>query len=128
MLNQRDQKLYKAAVEARENSYSPYSHFAVGGAVRTAAGKIYKGCNIENGSYGLTVCAERNAIFAAVGAGESELTELCVVADTSGPVSPCGACRQVMSEFKISRIILTNLKGDVKEMSLEEILPYGFEL
>lgn len=59
MLNQRDQKLYKAAVEARENSYSPYSHFAVGAAVRTAAGKIYKGCNIENGSYGLTVCAER---------------------------------------------------------------------
>lgn len=128
MLNQRDQKLYKAAVEARDNSYSPYSHFAVGAAVRTAAGKIYKGCNIENGSYGLTVCAERNAIFAAVGAGESELTELCVVADTSGPVSPCGACRQVMSEFKINRIILTNLKGDVKEMSLEEILPYGFEL
>lgn len=128
MLNERDQKLYKAAVEARENSYSPYSHFAVGAAVRTAAGKIYKGCNIENGSYGLTVCAERNAIFAAVGAGESELTELCVVADTSGPVSPCGACRQVMSEFKINRIILTNLKGDVKEMSLEEILPYGFEL
>ncbi len=128
MLNQRDQKLYKAAVEARESSYSPYSHFAVGAAVRTADGKIYKGCNIENGSYGLTVCAERNAIFAAVGAGERELTELCVVADTSGPVSPCGACRQVMSEFKISRIILTNLKGDVKEMSLEEILPYGFEL
>ena len=128
MLNQSDQKLYKAAVEARENSYSPYSHFAVGAAVRTAAGKIYKGCNIENGSYGLTVCAERNAIFAAVGAGERELTELCVVADTSGPVSPCGACRQVMSQFKISRIILTNLKGDVKEMSLEEILPYGFEL
>ena len=128
MLNERDQKLYKAAVEARENSYSPYSHFAVGAAVRTAAGKIYKGCNIENGSYGLTVCAERNAIFAAVGAGERELTELCVVADTSGPVSPCGACRKVMSEFKISRIILTNLKGDVKEMSLEEILPYGFEL
>lgn len=128
MLNERDQNLYKAAVEARENSYSPYSHFAVGAAVRTVAGKIYKGCNIENGSYGLTVCAERNAIFAAVGAGERELTELCVVADTSGPVSPCGACRQVMSEFKISRIILTNLKGDVKEMSLEEILPYGFEL
>lgn len=128
MLNERDQELYKAAVEARENSYSPYSHFAVGAAVRTATGRIYKGCNIENGSYGLTVCAERNAIFAAVGAGERELTELCVVADTSGPVSPCGACRQVMSEFKINRIILTNLKGDVKEMSLEEILPYGFEL
>lgn len=128
MLNERDQKLYQAAVEARENSYSPYSHFAVGAAVRTAAGKIYKGCNIENGSYGLTVCAERNAIFAAVGAGERELTEICVVADTSGPVSPCGACRQVMSEFKINRILLTNLKGDSKEMSLEEILPYGFEL
>lgn len=128
MLNERDQEIYKAAVEARENSYSPYSHFAVGAAVRTTDGRIYKGCNIENGSYGLTVCAERNAIFAAVGAGERELTELCVVADTSGPVSPCGACRQVMSEFKINRILLSNLKGDVKEMSLEEILPYGFEL
>lgn len=128
MLNERDQELYKAAVEARENSYSPYSHFAVGAAVRTADGRIYKGCNIENGSYGLTVCAERNAIFAAVGAGERELTELCVVADTSGPVSPCGACRQVMSEFKINRIILTNLQGDAKVMSLAEILPYGFEL
>lgn len=128
MLNERDQELYKAAVAARENSYSPYSRFAVGAAVRTVDGKIYKGCNIENGSYGLTVCAERNAIFAAVGAGERTLTELCVVADTSEPVSPCGACRQVMSEFKINRIILGNMKGDVKVMSLQEILPYEFKL
>ena len=128
MLNERDFELYNAAVKARENSYSPYSNFAVGAAVRTADGKIYQGCNIENGSYGLTVCAERNAIFAAVCAGERHLAEICVVADTSGPVSPCGACRQVMSEFKINRIILANLKGDVKVMTLEEILPYGFEL
>lgn len=128
MLNERDLELYNAAVKARKNSYSPYSNFAVGAAVRTADGKIYQGCNIENGSYGLTVCAERNAIFAAVCAGECNLAEICVVADTSGPVSPCGACRQVMSEFKINRIILANLKGDVKEMTLEEILPYGFEL
>ena len=123
-----DIELYKAAVKARENSYSPYSHFAVGAAVRTAGGKIYSGCNIENGSYGLCNCAERTAIFTAVAAGEREIDTICVVADTTGPVSPCGACRQVMSEFKIRKIILTNMKGDVKECTLEELLPYQFEL
>ena len=123
-----DIELYKAAVKARENSYSPYSHFAVGAAVRTASGKIYSGCNIENGSYGLCNCAERTAIFTAVAAGEREIDTICIVADTTGPVSPCGACRQVMSEFKIRNIILTNMKGDVKECTLEELLPYQFEL
>ena len=123
-----DIELYKAAVKARENSYSPYSHFAVGAAVRTASGKIYSGCNIENGSYGLCNCAERTAIFTAVAAGEREIETICVVADTTAPVSPCGACRQVMSEFKIRNIILTNMKGDVKECTLEELLPYQFEL
>ena len=123
-----DIELYKAAVKARENSYSPYSHFAVGAAVRTASGKIYSGCNIENGSYGLCNCAERTAIFTAVAAGEREIETICVVADTTAPVSPCGACRQVMSEFKIRNIILTNMKGDVKECTLEELLHYQFEL
>ncbi|WP_405378633.1 cytidine deaminase [Phascolarctobacterium sp.] len=122
------QELYHAAVATRENSYSPYSHFAVGAAVRTAAGKIYGGCNIENASYGLCCCGERNAIFAAVGAGERQLTALCVVADTSAPVSPCGACRQVMSEFNINEIILGNLKGDLKICTLADLLPYGFAL
>lgn len=122
------QELYAAAVEARKNSYSPYSHFAVGAAVRTADGKIYAGCNVENASYGLCLCGERNAIFTAVAAGERNLEAICVVADTSGPVSPCGACRQVMSEFKLKQILLGNMQGDIKICTLEELLPYGFEL
>lgn len=122
------QQLFEAAVAARKNSYSPYSHFAVGAAVRTADGKIYGGCNVENASYGLCCCGERNAIFAAVCAGERELEAICVVADTEKPVSPCGACRQVMSEFKIKNIILANLQGDIRIYTLEEILPYGFDL
>ncbi len=122
------QQLFEAAVAARKNSYSPYSHFAVGAAVRTADGKIYGGCNVENASYGLCCCGERNAIFAAVCAGERELEAICVVADTQKPVSPCGACRQVMSEFKIKNIILANLQGDIRIYTLEEILPYGFDL
>lgn len=122
------QQLFEAAVAARKNSYSPYSHFAVGAAVRTADGKIYGGCNVENASYGLCCCGERNAIFAAVCAGERELEAICVVADTEKPVSPCGACRQVMREFKINNIILANLGGAIKIYTLEEILPYGFDL
>lgn len=123
-----NQKLLQVALSARERAYAPYSKFLVGAAVLAASGKIYKGCNIENASYGLTVCAERNALFAAVGAGEREFAALCVVGDTSAPISPCGACRQVMAEFKVPRIILANLKGDIKEYTLEEILPFGFKL
>lgn len=122
------QSLYQTAVAAREHAYIPYSHFGVGAAVRCASGKVYGGCNIENASYGLCVCGERNAMFNAVSAGERELVELCVVADTEGPVSPCGACRQVMSEFKIKTIVLANLKGDCMVCTLEDLLPYGFEL
>ena len=122
------QELLNAAISARERAYAPYSKFLVGAAVMAKSGKIYTGCNIENASYGLTVCAERNALFSAVGAGEREFTALCVVGDTEAPISPCGACRQVMAEFKVPRIILANLKGDVKEYTLEELLPYGFSL
>lgn len=120
-------KLYQAALKGRENSYSPYSNFAVGAAV-LCGDRIYTGCNIENGSYGLTICAERCAIWKAVSEGERKFDAICVVADTSAPVSPCGACRQVMSEFKIPRVILSNLTGDFKEFTLEEILPYEFKL
>lgn len=123
-----DKELLEAALVARERAYAPYSKFLVGAAVRAASGKIYTGCNIENASYGLTVCAERNALFSAVGAGEREFTALCVVGDTEAPISPCGACRQVMAEFKVKRIILANLKGDVKEYTLDELLPLSFDL
>ena len=122
------QELLNAALSARERAYAPYSKFLVGAAVLAKSGKIYTGCNIENASYGLTVCAERNALFSAVGAGEREFIALCVVGDTEAPISPCGACRQVMAEFKVPRVILANLKGDVKEYTLEELLPYGFSL
>ncbi len=121
-------ELYDAAVAARKNAYIPYSNFAVGAAVRCANGKIYGGCNVENASYGLCVCGERNAIFHAACAGEREMTELCVVADTSGPVSPCGACRQVMREFGIQNVILANMEGDFNITTVEELLAYGFEL
>lgn len=123
-----DKELLAAALAARKNAYAPYSKFAVGAAVRTADGKIFTGCNVENASYGLSCCAERCAIFAAVGAGERKFTVLCVVADTKEPVSPCGACRQVMTEFKIPEIILANTNGDVKIYTPEELLPYGFTL
>ncbi|MCH3951726.1 MAG: cytidine deaminase [Acidaminococcus sp.] len=123
-----DRELFEAAVKAREHSYSPYSHFAVGAAVRAKDGRIFTGCNIENSSYGLTVCAERNAIFAAVKEGVREFTCLCVTADTPQPVSPCGACRQVMAEFRIPEISLTNLKGEEKKVTLEALLPYAFDL
>ena len=123
-----DKELLEAALAARERAYAPYSKFLVGAAVRAESGKIYIGCNVENASYGLTVCAERNALFNAVGVGERKFTALCVVGDTEGPISPCGACRQVMAEFKVPCIILANLKGDVKEYALEELLPLSFNL
>lgn len=121
-------KLYDAALTARKNSYAPFSCFAVGAAVISAKGNIYKGCNIENASFGLTCCAERIAIYNAVSNGETELDAICVAADTSAPVAPCGACRQVMAEFGIKRILLGNLKGELKEYSLDELLPYRFYL
>ena len=123
-----DRELYEAACQAREKAYAPYSHFSVGAAVRAADGRIFTGCNIENASYGLSLCAERCAIFAGVKEGAREFTALCVTADTLGPVSPCGACRQVMVEFAIPRIFLTNLQGACKEMTAAELLPYAFEL
>ena len=118
--------LLQAAKEARLRAYAPYSHFPVGAAVQTAGGKIYTGCNIENASYGLTNCAERTAIFAAVAAGEQELQAIAVIANTPEPTAPCGACRQVMAEFGIQTVIMANTKGDTHVMSLKDLLPYSF--
>lgn len=123
-----DEELIEIARQYREHSYSPYSRFKVGAAVLTAGGKVYGGCNIENSAYGLTNCAERTAIFKAVSEGERELAALAVIADTDGSCSPCGACRQVMADFKIPRIIMANLRGEIKTVSLEELLPFAFEL
>lgn len=119
-------ELIKIARKARQNAYAPYSHFAVGAALLAESGKIYTGCNIENASYGLTCCAERNAIFAAVGAGERRFKMLAVAADSPEPVAPCGACRQVIAEFGIPLVVMGNLKEATKTMTAEELLPYGF--
>ena len=120
------QKLIDRAIVARDKTYSPYSHFAVGAALLCEDGTIYEGCNIENASYGLTNCAERTAIFKAVSEGHTTFKALAVVADTEGPCAPCGACRQVMVEFKIPLIIMGNLMGDIKIVSMEELLPFSF--
>lgn len=126
MIEQELQKLIQAAIEMRKQSYSPYSNFAVGAAVLSNDGYIYGGCNIENASYGLTNCAERTAIFNAVSDGKRNISAIAVVADTDRPCSPCGACRQVIGEFKIPCIIMANLKGEYKTVTLEELLPFSF--
>lgn len=114
--------LVKAAWVARDAAYAPYSNFKVGAALLTADGRVFAGCNVENISYGLTNCAERVAIGAAVAAGVREFVAVAVVADTGVPISPCGACRQVFAEFHVPRIILANRTGQL-EFSLEELLP-----
>lgn len=119
-------ELMKIARKARQNAYAPYSRFAVGAALLAESGRVYTGCNIENASYGLTCCAERNAIFAAVGAGERRFKMLAVAADSPEPVAPCGACRQVIAEFGIPLVVMGNLKEKTKTMTAEELLPYGF--
>lgn len=119
-------ELMKIARKARQNAYAPYSHFAVGAALLAESGRVYTGCNIENASYGLTCCAERNVIFAAVGAGERRFKMLAVAADSPEPVAPCGACRQVIAEFGIPLVVMGNLKESTKTMTAEELLPYGF--
>lgn len=120
-------ELIRAALAARSGAYAPYSRFAVGAAVQGAGGRIYSGCNVENASYGLTVCAERVAILKAVSEGEKELVALAVAADTATPASPCGACRQVMAEFGIKRVVMCNTKGERLTVTLDELLPYAFD-
>lgn len=126
MTEQEIQNLIDCAIVAREKTYSPYSHFCVGAALLCEDGTIYEGCNIENASYGLTNCAERTAIFKAVSEGQTKFKALAVVADTEGPCAPCGACRQVISEFEIPRIIMANLRGDYTVVELEGLLPFRF--
>jgi len=114
--------LIAVAWEARERAYAPYSNFKVGAALLSADGQVFQGCNVENISYGLTICAERVAIGAAVAQGVTKFDRVAVVADTKEPVSPCGACRQVLAEFGVKTIILANKQGSV-EFTLEELLP-----
>lgn len=112
-----------------DKAYVPYSHFPVGAALLTANDEIYTGCNIENSSFGLTNCAERTAIFKAISEGIYDFAGLVVTAKTETPVSPCGACRQVLAEFCDAEmpVILTNEKGDIKETTVEGLLPGYFK-
>ena len=122
-----DERLIEAARTARERAYVPYSRFPVGAALLTEDGTLYSGCNIENASYGLTNCAERTAIFKAVSDGHTRFTTIAVIADTADACSPCGACRQVMSEFgPDARVILTNLQGTTLVTTVRELLPGAF--
>ena len=116
--------LIQSASGARLNAYAPYSRFAVGAAVQCRSGAIYVGTNIENISYGLTVCAERIAIANAIAAGEREFVAIAVVTDTVEPIVPCGACRQVLAEFTPELIIVSaTLRGDQKIEHLSHLLP-----
>ncbi|MGH9883380.1 MAG: cytidine deaminase [Pyrinomonadaceae bacterium] len=122
------QSLIEAATDARLQSVAPFSRFLVGAAVRTEAGKVYTGCNVESASYGLTVCAERVAIWKALSEGERQFTELAVVADTEPLTPPCGTCRQIIWEFcKDATIVLGNLHGQREVVSIRELLPRAFD-
>lgn len=120
--------LIETAKKARLNAFAPYSRFKVGAAVISKNGKIYSGCNVENASYGLTVCAERNAVAAMAAAGEREIDAVAVVTDLKRPASPCGACRQVIAEFGPgANIVTANLKGSVQIKTLSALLPFRFQ-
>ncbi len=121
------ERLVKYAIEARKNAYAPYSHFNVGAALLAKSGEIYTGCNIENSSYGASVCAERVALFKAVSEGEREFIALALVTDTKEPVMPCGICRQVLAEFAPKlKIYSATISGAIKEVTLDKIFPYAF--
>ena len=118
--------LIEQALEARSHSYSPYSHYAVGAALLTPNGEIIKGCNVENASYGLTLCAERSAIMSAVSQGDREFTTIAIV--TKDGAFPCGACLQVLNEFNPNMLVLiVNEKGDiVHQTQLSSLFPHAF--
>ena len=123
-----DNQLIETAKAARLQSLAPFSNFLVGAALQTKAGKVYTGCNVESASYGLTVCAERVAIWKALSEGEREFTDLVVVADTESLTPPCGTCRQIIWEFaKQAKIVLANLHGQREEVTIKDLLPRAFD-
>jgi cytidine deaminase len=123
-------KLIDMALAGRSNAYTPYSKFKVGAAILLKDGSYITGCNVENSSYGLCICAERNALFQMISKGytKEDVVAFCVVGQTDEPISPCGACRQVMEELlkKDTPIVLTNLERKVKLANVAELLPYSF--
>lgn len=129
MVNISDETLKEKADEMLDMAYVPYSKFPVGAALLAKSGKVYSGCNIENASYPLSNCAERTAMFKAVSEGERAFEKLFVTGNTEGPISPCGACRQVLVEFcePDMPVVLTNQKGDTLETTVSELLPGAFK-
>lgn len=121
-------KLLEAALAVRENAHAPYSNFKVGAAIEDASGRIHTGCNIENASYGLTMCAERVAIFKGLSEGAREFVRVAVSADTEQLTPPCGACRQLLWEFcRDAEIVLVNLAGKTETFRMRDLLPRAFD-
>lgn len=125
--NQVRNELIRRARQVSEQAYAPYSHYPVGAAAYFSSGKIYTGCNVENASYGLTICAERNAICQAIAKGERQLESIAIYVPQAVFPSPCGACRQVMREFAVEcSVILINERGETKVTKLSQLLPDSF--
>jgi cytidine deaminase len=122
------QALREAALAARDYAHAPFSNFHVGAAVEDSSGRIYTGCNIENATYGLTLCAERVAIFKAISEGAREFRRIAIAADTDTPTPPCGACRQILWEFCGDiEVILTNPRGACESLRLADLFPRPFD-
>jgi cytidine deaminase len=122
------QRLLEAALAARQHAHAAFSNFRVGAALETADGQIITGCNVENATYGLTICAERVAVFKAISEGHRSFTRVAVVADTAEPTPPCGACRQILWEFGGNlEVILGNLSGEKARHQLKDLLPHAFD-
>ncbi len=122
------ENLVQRATEAREHAYAPYSSFKVGAALLASNGRVFTGCNVENATYGLTVCAERVALWKALSEGEREFVAIAVVADGERPPSPCGACRQLLWEFSGDfEVITANLRGARQSYHLSELFPHPFD-
>ena len=121
--------LLTAALAARENAFAPYSEFRVGAAIEDAEGRIHTGCNVENSTYGLTVCAERVAVFKAISEGVRKFRRVAVAADTDRLTPPCGACRQILWEFCGDvEIVLVNLRGQTETYRLKDLFPKPFDV
>ena len=127
-MNESENDLIERAIAVRLKSVAPFSKFLVGAALRTKEGKVFTGCNVESASYGLTVCAERVAIWKALSEGEHDFTDLVIVADTEQLTPPCGTCRQIIWEFaKHARIVLANPRGAREEVDIVHLLPKAFD-
>lgn len=123
------EELIKRSIEAQKYSFSPYSHVCVGAAILTKENKIFTGCNIENASFGATICAERNAIFKAISEGEKEFKAIAITSNLDDFIYPCGICRQVLSEFSPDiTIILKSKNNEIKVKTIKELLPNSFTL